>query len=342
MVGYPQDAGPVIGRSHLDVWSEAEPAIPEPTSAEADRARERARRHESIQVVMHEIAGELDPTRLLELIVQRAADLVDGVAGILYLWQPDDQMLVPRAWHGFPPETADLRIRLGVGAAGIAVHDTGIGIEPDVLGQLFRPFTQADSSTTRRFGGTGLGLAISKRLTELLGGSIGVESQPEHGSTFQIMLRLVEASPAVQGPVAQRVVAAPVYPSAGASTILIVEDNPVNQRVAARLVERMGFRTEVAGDGEAALKLWESGRYAAILMDCQMPKLDGFGATIEIRRREGAAARTPILAMTADARPTTRDACYAAGMDDYVSKPFSPAELAAALRRYVTVVPNGR
>jgi signal transduction histidine kinase/ActR/RegA family two-component response regulator len=224
----------------------------------------------------------------------------------------------------------------GTSMLRIAVHDTGIGIEPDALGQLFRPFTQADSSTTRRFGGTGLGLAISKRLAELLGGSIGVESQPEHGSTFQVILPLVEAQPvSTDRLVAERVVVVPNQQAARISTILIVEDNPVNQRVAARLVERMGYRTEVAGDGEVAVERWAPGRYAAILMDCQMPKLDGFGATAEIRRREGTSPRTPIIAMTADARPSTREGCYAAGMDDYVSKPFSPAELGAAIRRFV-------
>ena len=247
-------------------------------------------------------------------------------------------------------ETGSVRVEIRRGRRGdgtsllrIAVHDTGIGIEPKTLSSLFRPFTQADSSTTRRFGGTGLGLAISKRLAELLGGSIGVESQPEHGSTFQVILPLVEAQPApVASPVAERVAVIPRELDGDGGTILIVEDNPVNQRVAARLVERMGFTTEVAGDGEVALERWAPGRYAAILMDCQMPTLDGFGATAEIRRREAGAARTPIIAMTADARPSTREACYAAGMDDYVSKPFSPAELGAALRRFVTVSPTAR
>jgi signal transduction histidine kinase/CheY-like chemotaxis protein len=225
----------------------------------------------------------------------------------------------------------------GTSLLRIAVHDTGIGIEPGSIGQLFRPFTQADSSTTRRFGGTGLGLTITKRLTELLGGSIGVESQPGHGSTFQVILPLVEATPEpCDQSRSRRPLTGPGTPADEAGTILIVEDNPVNQRVAARLVERMGFRTELAGDGDVALERWQPGRYDAILMDCQMPKLDGFAATVEIRRREGATTRTPIIAMTADARPATREACYAAGMDDYVSKPFSPAELAVAIRRFVT------
>jgi CheY-like chemotaxis protein len=148
---------------------------------------------------------------------------------------------------------------------------------------------------------------------------------------------LLEARPAQNQRDAARRTADPVTPAVGAGTILIVDDNPVNQRVAARLVERMGFRTEVAADGKVALERWQAGRYAAILMDCQMPKLDGFAATAEIRRREGSAVHTPIIAMTADARPSTRAACHAAGMDHYVSKPFSPDELAAALGQFVTV-----
>ena len=223
----------------------------------------------------------------------------------------------------------------------VAVDDTGIGIGSEAQARLFQAFSQADSSTTRRFGGTGLGLAISKRLVELMGGEIGVESAAGHGSTFWFTLPLAAPAgsdlpvvppvipPSSAGPVAEVAPAGPAGPA-----ILIVEDNPVNQLVAARFVERLGYRAVVVADGRAAVAALEHARFAAVLMDCQMPELDGYEATVAIRHAEADGRRTPIIAMTADARAAVRDRCLAAGMDDYVAKPMSFPALVALLRRW--------
>jgi len=225
----------------------------------------------------------------------------------------------------------------GMPALRIAVHDTGIGVTPGLVGRLFEPFMQADSSTTRRFGGTGLGLAISKRLVALMGGEIGLLSEHAHGSTFWFTIPLVGAS---VGADCRPVTAPMLDPGSvcgflGDRVVLIVEDNPVNQRVAERLVQRLGFRTAIAANGHDAVAACERRQFAAILMDCQMPGLDGYGPTAAIRQREGPDEHVPIIAMTADVRPAAREACYAAGMDDYISKPFSRSDLEAALHRFV-------
>jgi signal transduction histidine kinase/ActR/RegA family two-component response regulator len=219
-------------------------------------------------------------------------------------------------------------------ALRIAVRDTGIGIAPDTVDRLFVPFTQADSSTTRRFGGTGLGLAISKQLVTLMRGEIGVVSDAGQGSTFWLRLPLVKGmtgeaeSPAMDRP-------PPTSDDDDAPLVLIVEDNLINQRVADRLVQRLGYRTTIAANGREAIVAWAAQGVAAILMDCQMPELDGYQTTVEIRRRERAGEHVPIVAMTADVRAEARDACYAAGMDGYISKPFTGADLEAALRRFI-------
>jgi signal transduction histidine kinase len=158
------------------------------------------------------------------------------------------------------------------------VVDTGIGIDPQAAEEIFRPFTQADSAPTRRYGGMGLGLAICHRLISLMGGSIDVESQPGHGSTFWFLLPLL---PARQPAAAPSVSAAAVL-----SRVLIVDDNPVNQIVTVRAVNHLGYAGEVVAGGEQALEAIDRDQFAAILMDCQMPGLDGYQAAAEIRRRE--------------------------------------------------------
>jgi signal transduction histidine kinase/CheY-like chemotaxis protein len=231
------------------------------------------------------------------------------------------------------------------------VTDTGIGIAPEVSAKLFRAFTQADSTTTRKFGGTGLGLAISLRLVTLMGGSIGLESEPGKGSTFWFIIPApspTEASaplpamtyrPAVFGqpaPVAPAKFAQPAARTASDCRILVVDDNPVNQLVAVRALRTLGYEPDVVASGEAALDALTHSNYDLILMDCQMPGMDGYAATAEIRRRETGRRRTPIVAMTANAIDGDRERCAAAGMDDYLSKPFRIALLERTLQRWLS------
>jgi len=214
-------------------------------------------------------------------------------------------------------------------ALGLDVQDTGIGIEPTSLSRLFQPFEQGDASMSRRFGGTGLGLAISKRLVELMDGRLWAESRPGVGSTFSIELPLRPAD----GPAEA---AAPVAGGAerhraGELRLLIAEDNPVNQRVATRMLQRLGYRADVVENGRLAVDAAERERYDVIFMDVQMPELDGLEATRRIRARAG---RSPwIVALTAHALEDDRQQCLAAGMNDFLSKPVQLSELSAALER---------
>jgi signal transduction histidine kinase/ActR/RegA family two-component response regulator len=222
----------------------------------------------------------------------------------------------------------------------VAVSDTGIGIEAPALERMFEPFTQADASTTRNYGGTGLGLTIARQLAELMGGAISATSEPGRGSTFRCELELAvvgDAAHAVTGPA--RDAQAPLA-WARPPRVLVAEDNPVNQIVVARALERAGCVPEIVADGRQALDALAAGAFDVILMDCQMPVLDGYEATRELRRREApSGAHVPVIAMTAHALAGAADECLAAGMDDYLSKPLQRDELNAALRRWV---PNER
>ena len=205
-----------------------------------------------------------------------------------------------------------------------AVRDTGIGISPAGLASLFRPFAQADATTARRFGGSGLGLSISKNLVEMMGGRIWVESKVGEGSTFHftVELALSQHFPAD--------LPAPVNVPAAASTslhILLAEDNPANRKLARYILEDRGHVVDYAGDGQEAICLAQQNRYDVILMDVQMPGLDGLEATAAIRQRESGSHRVPIIALTAHAMKGVRDQCLAAGMDDYLSKPVNAQEM---------------
>lgn len=212
-----------------------------------------------------------------------------------------------------------------------SVHDTGIGIAPEVQEKLFTRFTQADSSTTREFGGSGLGLAIVKQLCEHLGGEVKLSSTPGQGSVFSCELRFTRAEPE---PARERRTAAPqAQAQAYNSKILVVEDNPINQVVAQALLQQIGYiHVTVVENGQDAVNAVLTGGFDAILMDCRMPVLDGYDATEQIR---ALGYHLPIIAMTANAAPTDLEKCQHAGMNDYLSKPFTAATLQRALARWI-------
>ncbi len=220
----------------------------------------------------------------------------------------------------------------------IAVEDSGIGISADRIRGIFEKFTQAESSTTRRFGGTGLGLAIVKRLVDLMGGSIDVRSTPGAGSTFLVRLPLEEATPAHERAIESADARCAVRPG---TRVLLVDDNAVNRRVVAATLRQFQCVVEEAADGESAVRLAEETRFDAIFMDCQMPVVDGYEATARIREHEArtpSAGHVPIIALTANALSGDRARCLDAGMDDYLCKPVRRSDLERTLAQYSSVI----
>jgi PAS domain S-box-containing protein len=213
------------------------------------------------------------------------------------------------------------------------VVDTGIGVADAALPKLFSEFAQADSTIARRFGGTGLGLAICRKIVTLMGGEIGVVSSPGLGSSFWFTLPLVTAQPPAEG-VSSAAVEGKGIPMR-ALNILLAEDNPVNQKVASALLAKQGHTVTVAKNGFEAVEAMTGGAFDLVLMDVQMPGLDGFEATARIRALPGPQAKVPIIAMTANALKGDDERCLASGMDLYVAKPIQPQALYAALQRCV-------
>jgi signal transduction histidine kinase/ActR/RegA family two-component response regulator len=229
-------------------------------------------------------------------------------------------------------DKGEVRITVAAAPSGLRfeVHDTGIGIPPEALQRLFASFTQVDASTTRRFGGTGLGLAISKKLAEGMGGSIGAESILGEGSRFWVELPLsVSDTPEETEPLIQN----SAVPQQRVAHVLLVEDNPVNQKLAGALLGRLGHTFDLAENGREAVEAAEAKAYALILMDMQMPEMDGLEATRRIRAGDGPNASSWIIALTANAMQSDQDACRDAGMNDFLSKPFNREALATVLNR---------
>jgi signal transduction histidine kinase/ActR/RegA family two-component response regulator len=259
-----------------------------------------------------------DGPRLRQVVLNLAFNAVKFTAG---------GSVVVRVAHS-PSRDAD--------AIRFEVIDTGIGIDPQILERMFEPFMQADVSTTRRYGGNGLGLAIAKELVERMGGTIGAESEPGRGSTFWFELALPQGAASVVSLLRERDKHVSArHPAATGGLVLVVEDSPVNRVVAGRVLERCGFTAHVVNDGREALQALAARSYDAVLMDCQMPEMDGYEATKELRRRESGIRHTPVIAMTAHAMTGDRERCLASGMDDYLTKPVRSQMLAEVLRRWI-------
>jgi signal transduction histidine kinase len=297
----------------------------------------------------------------LRQTVEGAVTLLAGRAkfkGIKLLWSVDPQM--PVSLRGDPNRLRQVLLNLISNAIKFtargevavklscraevgqmfelhcAVSDTGIGLSEKSRQKLFQPFTQGDTSITRKFGGTGLGLAICRELVGLMGGTIGVRSAEGEGSTFWFDVCL-EKSPASDHPNGSNLAGPPIQnkPAGGPSLrVLLAEDNPVNQKVAILQFHKLGCDIEVVGNGRDALGAWQRGGHDIIFMDCQMPEMDGIEATRKIRALEKLRSLAPIriVAMTASAMPDDRENCLQAGMDAYISKPVKIEEIKNLLR----------
>jgi two-component system, sensor histidine kinase len=266
-----------------------------------------------------------DPTRLRQIVLNLLSNALKFTpAGSVSL----------RLWS--EPQSGD-RVRLN-----FEVADTGIGMDAAAQSRLFKNFSQADSSTTRRYGGTGLGLVISKRLINMMGGDIQVRSELGKGSCFSFF---VEADVCSPSPATASLAALaqncdnddhPLSQPAGRQwNVLLAEDNVINQKVARAMLAGEGCTVDVAENGLRAVEMAAAKTYDLILLDCQMPEMDGYEAAGAIRKLDELHRRTPIIAATASAFKEDKERCLSAGMDDYISKPITKASLAAVLERWL-------
>jgi PAS domain S-box-containing protein len=219
------------------------------------------------------------------------------------------------------------------GDVQFAVTDTGIGMSTEELPRVFERFTQADSSTSRRFGGSGLGLAICRRVVDLMGGQLSASSVKGSGSRFWFQLSL-PVPPLLDATLTAAAEKAPETTALQGLRVLVAEDNPVNQLLVRKILQRLGCAVTIVGNGLAAVDSWTSHAYDVIVMDCQMPELDGFDATRRIRRESRQGALVPIIALTAGALHSDREQALSAGMSDFLTKPVVAKTLEGALHRW--------
>lgn len=259
-----------------------------------------------------------DPTRIRQIMVNLLGNALkfteEGQIRVHSRWQPLDNELL---WFS------------------CTVEDSGIGISPERLEHMFDAFQQADNSISRRYGGTGLGLPIARTLAERMGGTLQAESQEGRGSTFKLELPLSYRPHIVRPEPGEA-----AKPTSGnGHLVLLVEDNPVNQTVIEAMLRSLDYQVCLVGDGAQAVRHAQQADYSAILMDCRLPIMDGYEATRQIRQLQER-ANVPIIALTANALQGDREACLAAGMNDYLAKPFKRADLQRILQRWVVPRPS--
>ncbi len=262
----------------------------------------------------------------LTLVYDKADDINEYVIGDALRLRQVITNLLSNSMKFTEKGSVTISVRICEGYLHFAVQDTGIGMTEEVRAKLFQSFSQADASTSRKFGGTGLGLTISKELVHLMGGEIGVNSTLGQGSCFWFTLPYKPAVAPQEKPSTNTLV------SFNDKHILLVEDNIVNQKVATKLLERFGIRVTVADNGQKAVDMLNDVRVDLVFMDCQMPIMDGYTATRVLRQQD---FKTPIVAMTANASAQDRTECIACGMNDFIAKPYQLNELTTILQRWL-------
>lgn len=272
--------------------------------------------------------------RLLRCDPGRVRQVLFNLVGNAIKFTPSGSVTIEIYYE--PVTASNSRVR-------VSVTDTGIGIPRHKQSWLWQKFSQVDTSTTRKPGGTGLGLAISKNLVELMGGTVGLRSEEGQGACFwfEVPMELLDNEREETGPESITSSLLPLEEALNGqelvTNVLLVDDHPVNRRIATALLEKLGCRVQVASNGCEAIDLWERHQiggataFDVILMDCLMPEMDGYEATRRIRERERTGRRVPIFAMTASVLPEDRERAFRAGMDEYITKPISFAELRRAI-----------